>query len=471
MTDKKPAPLFIVCLFFCATASAQSSSWEVVRITDSVGYEIDAAERERYALFLGYRNFLRATFLSRGEQYLLRISYQKEDKRLTEDVLLSKEQFATYRNQIEAVDQAIESSEQTEIATEAQKEGRLRIATNALFYGLFLYGPGINNLLEIKGTQAEGVGLLTAGGSFLAALSATREYRLGYGRANLLRWGSYAGTLYGLGIPVFFESENEKAYVGSAMLATPLGGLLAHRLSSHRWFERGETDLITTGGWVGGLYGAAIPFLIDIENLRNRTQAKIYVASAMLGVPAGVTATTRLVRHRPINRGRAHLITLGGVAGGYYSASLVNLAGVDAEEHLRVYVVSIMVGLPIGAYFGHRWTGQETYTLGRARLTSVGAYAGALFGSGFVLATGTEKARPYVLATVVGSAVGIWYAHRATRGWGERVTLKSDRRMPSRRPVTVSLPSPATLFSFGMLSLRNPSFSENMPLELIRISF
>ena len=345
------------------------------------------------------------------------------------------------------------------------------MATDAILYGSWLYGPGTTILLDIEGSRAAGVQLLTVGGSFVAAISATKDYRLGYGRTNLIRWGNYAGTLYGLGIPVFFDSENEKAYVGAAMLGTPLGGLLAYKLSSHRWFKKGETDLITTGGLVGGLYGATLPYLINIEDLSNRTQAKIYVASAMLGVPAGVLATTRLIRHKPINRGRAHLITLGGIAGGYYGYSLVNLAGVDADKHPRISVWSAALGLPIGAYLGYRLTDTEAYTLGRARLISVGAYAGALFGNGIVLAAGAEGNKPHLAASVLGSAVGIWYTHRVTQGWGEKVTFIFDKQMPKGNRVTVSLPSYSELLSFGMLTLRKPSFSESAPLELIRISF
>ena len=455
-----------VCFFIYAPSFAQSTIDEVVRITDSVGYEIDPKEKEQYGLFPEYQNFMVARFLQIRDQYLLRISYQKEDKRLSEDILLSNEQFAAYRKQIAMVDQAISDKRQQQVATKAQKEGRFRMATDAFLYGSWLYGPGTAVLLELEGRRAVGVQSLAVGGSFVAALSTTKDYRLGYGRTNLIRWGNYAGTLYGLTTPLFFEFENEKVYLASAMLSTPLGGLLAYKLSAHRWFEKGETDLITTGGLVGGLYGLTIPYLINIEDLRDETQVKIYVASMMLGVPAGVLVTTRLIRHKPIDRGRAHLITLGGIAGSFYGVSIVNLAGVDPEEHLRAYAWSVVLGLPIGAYSGYRLTGKETYTLGRARLISVGAYAGALFASGIVLAAGAEGDKPQILASVLGSAVGIWYTHKATRGWGEKAAIFD----PGSR-VTVTLPSYAELLSFGMLTLHKPSFSERAPLRLISISF
>ena len=174
------------------------------------------------------------------------------------------------------------------VSLEEQKEGRTLLVTATTLYGLWLYGPGTARLLEIEsGSQIAGLELLIGGGAFAGALAATKNHRLGVGRSNLILSGSFAGTLFGLGVPVLFESENDKAYLAAAMLATPIGGLLAHRLTAHRWFEKGESYLMTNGGFVGGFYGLAIPYIANIESLENWTQAKIYVASAMAGVPIG----------------------------------------------------------------------------------------------------------------------------------------------------------------------------------------
>ena len=198
------------------------------------------------------------------------------------------------------------------VSLEEQKEGRSLIVLGSTLYGLFLYGPGTAILLDIESAnQIAGLELLIGGGSFVGALQVTKNHRLGAGRSNLILSGSMAGTLYGFGVPVLFESENEKAYMACMMFATPMGGLLAHKLSSHRWFEKGESYLIANGGLVGGLYGIAIPYLVNIENLEELTQAKIYVASAMIGVPAGVWTTTKLIYNKPISEGRSSLISFG----------------------------------------------------------------------------------------------------------------------------------------------------------------
>ena len=344
-------------------------------------------------------------------------------------------------------------------SSEEQRAGRRKIVTWATLYGFSLYGPGTIRLLDIESERrVAGVQMLMGGGSFFWALEATRDYRLGAGRSVLLLGGSWAGTLYGLGLPVFFKSENDKAYWAAAMIGTPAGGLIAHRLSSHRWFERGETDLLVAGGLTGGLYGAAIPYLLDIEDLDEWTQARIYVASAMAGAPAGLWTTKRLMRDKRMNQGRAHLVSLGGVVGGGYASGVLSLADV---ENPRAHVFAAMLGAPLGTYLGYQWTGEEEYTPGRARWIILGAYVGSLFGTGVALVADAEDHKPYVLGNILGSAAGIWYAHRFTR----------DNQTPGSGQVSVSLPSLGQWAAVGLTMLHKPALREGIPMELVRITF
>ena len=355
------------------------------------------------------------------------------------------------------------------VSVEKQKEGRTLLVVSATLYGLSLYGPGTARLLDIEsGSQVAGLEMLIGGGSFVGALLATRNHRLGAGRSSLILTGSLAGTLYGFGLPVLFESENDKAYLASAMLATPIGGLLAHRLSSHRWFNEGESHTISRGGLVGGLYGIAIPYLINIENLEGWTQAKIYVTSAMIGLPAGVWTTAKLIHNKPINEGRASLLALGGGIGSAYAVGILSLTDVEAS---RPYVLAAMVGLPVGTYLGYKLTAGDEYTNGRAALIQVGACAGALFGSGFPLLADTESHKPYVVASILGSAAGMWAAHRLTRGWGETAPFAKNHLIPKSDRFAVSLPSIDKWLALGLMTLRKPTVMADFPVELVRISF
>lgn len=355
------------------------------------------------------------------------------------------------------------------VSLKEQQEGRTLLVASSTLYGLSLYGPGTARLLETEsGPQIAGLEMLIGGGSFVGALLATRNHRLGAGRSSLILSGSLAGTLYGFGMPVLFESENDKVYLASAMLATPIGGFLAHRLSSHRWFNEGESHTISRGGFVGGLYGLAIPYLVNIDDLEDWTQGKIYVTSAMIGVPAGVWTTSKLIYNKPINEGRASLIALGGSTGSAYSVGILSLTDVEAS---RAYVLAAMLGLPVGTYLGYKLTAEDEYTPGRAALIQVGACAGALFGSGFPLMADTESHKPYVVASILGSATGMWLAHRLTRGWGETAPFAKNNLIPKSEKFAVSLPSINEWFTLGLMALRKPTFMADFPVELLRISF
>ena len=269
---------------------------------------------------------------------------------------------------------------------------------------------------------------------------------------------------------MLFESENDKAYLASAMIATPIGGLIAHRLTAHRWFEKGESYLMTNGGFVGGLYGLAIPYLANIEDLEDSTQAKIYVVSAMAGVPIGTWTTTKLIYGKPINEGRGNLISFGGGIGSTYALGITSLMDVESP---RTYVFAAMLGLPIGTYLGYKFTAENEYTLGRARIIQIGAYAGALFGSGIPLLAEAESHRPYVVASILGSAAGMWLAHRTTRDWGENALFTFTRNDlgPKSEEFTVSLPSIDKWLTLSLMALRKPTVMANFPVELVRISF
>jgi len=460
------SPHAVLACLVVLPAQTKSETEQVVAITESVGYEIDPTERDEYGLFPHIPGFLKAEVVGREGQFWLRISYRRGVERLVEQTTLTEAELRSMRDQIEAHDAAVRTGAHRPAATEAEKEGRLRLVTDVFLYGLWLYGPGAITLLDLEENAAAGVQLLVAGGSFAGGLSATNDYRLGYARTRLVRWGNFAGTFYGLGIPALLEVDNVKVYAASAMAMTPLGGYLARGLGASRHFAKGEADLITTGTWVGSLYGFCIPYLIDISGMRDSIEWRVYLASGMAGVPAGTMVAAQLTRGRQISRGRAHLITLGGLLGTVDALTLVDL--VDDGVHPRLYVLSAMAGLPLGAYMGYRSTESEEYTLGRSRLISLGAYAGAIVGNGLLFTAGIDDEKALRVSMVVGSAAGAWFTHRATQGWGERVTRLPE---PSPDAVSVSWPTPTTLLTLGMLARHGSPGGQVPPVELVRVTF
>ena len=367
------------------------------------------------------------------------------------------------------VSEGYPQTEQSEnIPLEKQKEGRRLMVASMSLYGIGLYGPGTGVLLDMDSDQISSLLILIGGGSFAGSLMATKDYRLGAGRTNLIVGGMCTGTLYGAGIPLLFEAESSKVYLGSMMLSTPIGGYLAYKLSSHRWYEKGESNMITYGGLVGGLYGLAIPTLINIEGLEDSTPPKISVASVLLGIPAGVLTSSKLFHNKSINEGRSYLIRFGGSVGGVYALGITYLFGVDSP---RPYVAAAMLGLPVGTYLGYKFTAKEEYTPRRASLILLGAWAGALVANGVPGLMEADGDKPYIVANILGSAVGMWFAHYSTRSRSENAPLARNNLTPKSRRYTVSLPSINEWFTLGLMTLRKPSYLADYPVQLLRISF
>ncbi len=361
------------------------------------------------------------------------------------------------------------SQAEQNVSIEKQNEGRSLMIASIFAYGIGLYGPGTAVLLDTdSASQVTALEFLFGGSAFAGGLMATRDYRLGAGRTNLILGSAWTGTLYGIGLPVLFESENPKVYFGSMMLTTPLGGYLGYKLTSHRWYEKGESNMITYGGAVGGLYGLAIPYLINIEGLEDSTQAKIYTVSGLLGIPIGTVASSKIFHNKPISEGRSHLINFGGVVGAYYAAGITSLFDVESS---RPYVATAMLGLPVGTYLGYKFTTKGEYTRGRSYLIQLGAVAGALFANGIPLLMEIENHKPYVVASILGSAGGMWLAHQGTRGWGEKAPLAINEHIPQSGKIKVQLPSVNEWFTLGLMTLRKPSYMADIPVELLRISF
>ena len=125
-----------------STADAPVVTQErVVALTESVGYQIDPLERERYGLFPQRMGFLLAEFLLRGETYWLRLSFRSGSERIVEQSQLTDAQFLAWRQSVLAIDQGRTAAPLAVLSDTDRRDGRLRMVTDVFLYGLWLYGP------------------------------------------------------------------------------------------------------------------------------------------------------------------------------------------------------------------------------------------------------------------------------------------------------------------------------------------
>ena len=104
----------------------------VVALTESVGYQIDPTERERYGLFSHRTGFLLAEFLLRDGEYWLRISYRSDGERFVEQSQLAEAQFLAWRQSVLAIDGGRSAAPVAVLSDADRRDGRLRLVTDIL---------------------------------------------------------------------------------------------------------------------------------------------------------------------------------------------------------------------------------------------------------------------------------------------------------------------------------------------------
>ncbi|SVE24472.1 uncharacterized protein METZ01_LOCUS477326, partial [marine metagenome] len=164
-----------------STADAPVVTQErVVALTESVGYQIDPLERERYGLFPQRMGFLLAEFLLRDGTYWLRLSFRSGSERIVEQSRLTDAQFLAWRQSVLAIDQGHTAVPLAVLSDTDRRDGRLRMVTDVFLYGLGLYGPATISVFDVDSDRGvAAIELLAGGGAFAGALSKTQDYRLG----------------------------------------------------------------------------------------------------------------------------------------------------------------------------------------------------------------------------------------------------------------------------------------------------
>ena len=503
--------LLIMGSLICASVT-NAETEEIIQLNATIGFNISVEENRQYNLFPENEDFVSAEIIKIANRYQLHITTTVDGKRFRQVQSLSENALAELRQKATGIGLTQPDKTGLDRTKSEKREGRLTLNLNGLGYGLWLYGLGLASALELEDGVAIGTTMLTGGGAYISSLIATRDFDLGYGRSKLLRWGAYAGTLYGVLSLSFLDSDDTRFARVPSMLLTPVGAYTAYKLSDHRWFNKGEADLLAAGGLAGAFYGWAIPYLILNEDFSDEgeeyidqewvqiceeekgnidcaeddldcqrwneerdcqeeatsyrgggTINKIYSLSMMASIPASVYLTSRLMPDRNISQGRAQLISTGGVVGIVYGLGLTFIAlGDEVDNAGRIYTLSAAVGLPAGSYFAKRFTRQESYTRLRAVLITFGGVAGAFIGAAPLFMAEADNPRVWATTLIATSATGFWAGHEMTR---TKVVAGSTGLFNSER-FSIQLASAGEIAAFGLSALRKSSLRHHADLKL-----
>ena len=244
---------------------------------------------------------------------------------------------------------------------QSQAGGEVELKVWSSLYGLW-QGVAIPLAMDVDDPEPYGLGLLVGGpAGFLAGRALARSRPVSLGQARAITWGGTWGAIQGWG--------------------------WARALD----FGKGERN-----AYSGRLYGED-----------ESTQAA--VASMIVGGAAGIAGGLALAR-REITPGTATSAMLASLWGTWFGFSTAYLADVEGDGLTAAAMIAGNVGLALGAQ-----AGRIPLSRGRARLISVGGLIGAFGGLGLNLLVQPDDDKTAIAIVLTSSIAGLIAGAAGTR--------------------------------------------------------
>jgi hypothetical protein len=302
-------------------------------------------------------------------------------------------------------------------------KGRIPLVLTATAYSGGLYGWGIPYLLNAESARSYvGSEMVCVFSGFTLSLLATRNYNSGPAMSKIIQGGSMIGTLYGFAIPAIFKADKAKAYIATPMLTAPLGALAGYGLARRGGISEGGVELSIFGSILGGAYGLAIPYVINIDDKIDEDQLRIYSGSAMIGMPVGALGFNEIAKRMNVSKGRTRMIELGTCIGIYYGYNFMLLKD---PEKTRPYIASMMACTPIGTVTACLLTRNGNYENGRSILITLGTVLGDIFGRGVAYLAGADTWKSTTIGGMIFAPVGTLTTSILTRNMSQKMQEKA----------------------------------------------
>ncbi len=311
----------IFLLMPLAAAQSQRPQGQLVAIDDSIGVEIDSAERAQYQLFPGVEGFQSARiFMLPNGRYRLQYAVEAHEGVRLRTIPVSADALDLTKHHIRFSQQYryLRLHQPGEPATEAQ----------------FLY------LLGLK----------------YAALGR-------YDLASQL-WkdlvADYPTSSAAVECQQFHDIVERLSRTRTALFVE--GALLD---------QSGRTDLMIFSGYYGLWLGIATPIALKARS------SQAVAAGLLLGAPVSLVTTNYLTKQASISDARATMISLGGHFGTWQGLGWAAYADLNGNEVIGIGQLAGLAGIGMATWL----TSKTEFSTGHASLTSAGLPWGAWFGA------------------------------------------------------------------------------------------
>ena len=226
-------------------------------------------------------------------------------------------------------------------------------------YGLW-QGVAVPLAFNADEPEVYGLGLLVGGpAGFLIGRAMARSRPRSLGQARAITWGGTWGAIQGWGWARAldlgtgdryyydgrqgqYDDESTEAAIG-AMIVGGAAGIAGGLAMARREITPGASTTAMLGSLWGTWFGFSTAYLVDVEG-DGLTAAAMIVGNA--GLVAGALAGSRM----PLSRGRARLISVGGLVGAFGGVGIVLIGQPDGDKTIMATILaSSIAGLALGA--------------------------------------------------------------------------------------------------------------------------
>lgn len=230
------------------------------------------------------------------------------------------------------------------------------------------------------------------------------------GEIELRVWATTYGLWTGVAVPIAFDADGPEPYGVGLLVGGPAGYLAAHRFVGSRAVSPGQARAITWGGTWGAIQGAGWAQALDLgEDSGETPQAQVasMIAGGAIGIGAGLLAS----RHE-ITPGTATSAMAGSLWGLWFGVATAVLMDMDEDPTITTAMLFGNAGLLAGTLAGSRLP----LSRGRARLISVGGLIGGFGGLGLALIGNVDNEKTAIALPFIGSVAGLIAGGALTRG-------------------------------------------------------
>ena len=219
------------------------------------------------------------------------------------------------------------------------------------------------------------------------------------GEVELKVWSSLYGLWQGVAVPLAFNADEPEVYGLGLLVGGPAGFLIGRAMARSRPRSLGQARAITWGGTWGAIQGWGWAWALDLGTGDEDASIEAALTSMIVGGAAGIAGGLAMAR-REITPGASTSAMLGSLWGTWFGFSTAYLADVEGDGLTAAAMIVGNAGLVAGALAGSRMP----LSRGRARLISVGGLVGAFGGLGIVL-IGQPDGDKTVMATILASSI------------------------------------------------------------------